>query len=106
RRPPTSPVVSRRRVDYVLTGFLDDDQIAPVCKHLRPTETDCARFMYITGWRSRSEVFLLTWAQADLGWRVLPARARHNEEPRGARLSAHAVAPRAAQASLGAYPAL
>jgi hypothetical protein len=99
-------VITTLREDNVRTGFLEHDQIATVCKHLRPTETDCARFMYITGWRSRSEVFLLTWAQADLGWRVLPARARHNEEPRGARLSAHAVAPRAAQASLGAYPAL
>jgi integrase len=61
----TMPAITTLREDNVRTGFLEPDQFTAVCRNLRPTEADCARFMYITGWRSRSEVFPLTWAQVD-----------------------------------------
>jgi len=61
----TMLAITTLREDNVRTGFLEPDQFTVVCRSLRLTEADCARFMYITGWRSRSEVFPLTWAQVD-----------------------------------------
>jgi integrase len=61
------PPVTTLREDNVRAGFFEDAQFAKVCR-LLPTETgDVVRFMLITGWRSRSETFPLTWAQVD--WR-------------------------------------
>jgi len=62
----TMPPVTGLREDNTRTGFFEDTQIAKVCRLLPSGETaDAARFMYATGWRSRSEVFPLTWAQVD-----------------------------------------
>src|SRR5207244_12025911 len=61
----TMPAITTLSEDNVRTGFLEPGQIMAVCKHLGPTEADAVGFMYITGWRSRSEVFPLTWAQVD-----------------------------------------
>jgi integrase len=61
----TMPAITALQEDNVRTGFLEPDQFTTVCRYLQPTEADCARFMYITGWRSRSEVFPLSWPQVD-----------------------------------------
>ncbi|MBI2215901.1 MAG: site-specific integrase [Candidatus Rokubacteria bacterium] len=58
-------MIATLREDNVRTGFLESDQLAAVCRHLLADEADAVRFMYITGWRSRSEVFPLAWAQVD-----------------------------------------
>ena len=47
-------------------GFADAKQIAAICRHLSPDLADAVRFMFITGWRSRSEVLPLRWPQVDL----------------------------------------
>ena len=47
-------------------GFADVKQIAAICRHLSPDLADAVRFMFITGWRSRSEVLPLRWLQVDL----------------------------------------
>lgn len=42
-------------------GFADAKQVATICRHLSPDLADSVQFMFITGWRSRSEVLPLTW---------------------------------------------
>jgi integrase len=46
-------------------GFAEGRQIAAICRRLPPDLADAVQFMFITGWRSRSEVLPLTWAQVD-----------------------------------------
>jgi hypothetical protein len=36
-------------------GFADVKQVAAICRHLSPDLADAVQFMFITGWRSRSE---------------------------------------------------
>ncbi len=62
-----APPITTLREDNVRTGFLDPDQVEAVCAAFkkRDVEADLVRFCYYTGWRSRSEVFRLTWAQVD-----------------------------------------
>jgi integrase len=47
-------------------GFADARQVAAICRHLSPDLGDAVQFMFITGWRSRSEVLPLRWQQVDL----------------------------------------
>lgn len=61
----TAPPIIALREDNVRRGFIEADQLTLVCRHLPAIEADAARFMFVTGWRSRSEVFPLTWAQVD-----------------------------------------
>jgi integrase len=61
----TAPPVTTLGEDNVRTGFLEPDQFEAVCCGLAPNEAQVARFCYITGWRSRSEAFTLTWPQVD-----------------------------------------
>lgn len=49
----------------VRTGFAEHAQVEAICRHLPPDEADAVRVMFITGWRSRSEVLRLTWPQVD-----------------------------------------
>jgi integrase len=60
-----TPPVTTIREDNVRIGFFEPDQLDAVCRHLGRDEAEAVRFMAITRWRSRSEVFLLTWAQVD-----------------------------------------
>lgn len=60
-----APPVPALREDNVRTGFFEPDQFEAVCRNLREIEADVVRFCYHTGWRSKSEVFPLTWAQVD-----------------------------------------
>src|SRR5262245_48704570 len=47
-------------------GFADVKQVAAICRHLSSDLADAVQFMFITGWRSRSEVLLLRGPQVDL----------------------------------------
>lgn len=49
----------------VRTGFVDPADLPRITRHLPPDVADVVEFMAITGWRSRSEVFPLTWSQVD-----------------------------------------
>jgi integrase len=40
--------------------------VLPICRHLAPDLAAAVQFMFITGWRSRSEVLPLRWQQVDL----------------------------------------
>ena len=46
-------------------GFADAKEVAAICRRLPRDLADAVQFMFITGWRSRSEVLPLTWAQVD-----------------------------------------
>jgi integrase len=63
-------------------GFADAKQVAAICRHLSPDLSDAVQFMFITGWRSRSEVLPLTWAQVDFAGgfvRLEPGTTKNNE---------------------------
>jgi integrase len=49
----------------VRTGFAEHVQVDAVCRHLPPDEADAVRVMFITSWRSRSQVLCLAWLQVD-----------------------------------------
>jgi integrase len=61
----TMPPITTLREDDVRVGFFEADQFEAVCRRLRDVEADVARFCYHTGWRTKSEVFPLKWAQVD-----------------------------------------
>ena len=63
-------------------GFADVKQVAAICRHLSPDLADAVQFMFITGWRSRSEVLPLRWPQVDLAGgfvRLEPGTTRNSE---------------------------
>lgn len=63
-------------------GFADAGQVEAICRYLQPAVADAVRFMFITGWRSRSEVLRLTWGQVDLSGgfvRLEPGTTKNNE---------------------------
>jgi integrase len=61
----SSSRTSLLREDNVRTGFFERDQFETVHRHLPVYAKRVALFAYITGWRLRSEVLPLTWAQVD-----------------------------------------
>jgi integrase len=76
------PPVTTLREDNTRTGFFERDQLEAVCRHLDAPERAAVRFMFLTGWRSRSEVFPLTWAQVDWAGgfvRLEPGAAKNRE---------------------------
>jgi integrase len=60
-----APPVPGLRENNVRTGFFEPEQFEAVCRRLKDVEADLVRFCYHTGWRTKSEVFPLTWAQVD-----------------------------------------
>jgi integrase len=62
---PAMPYIRLLPERNVRKGFASAEQIDAICRHLKEPEADAVRFMFITGWRSRSEVQPLTWAQVD-----------------------------------------
>ncbi len=60
-----APSIPALREGNVRTGFFEPDQFEAACRRLPEVEADVARSCYHTGWRSKSEVFPLTWAQVD-----------------------------------------
>jgi integrase len=62
---PAMPHIALLPERNVRKGFATAEQIQAVCRHLPAAEADAVRFMFITGWRSQSEVLPLTWAQVD-----------------------------------------
>ena len=66
----------------VRQGFFERDQFEAVRRHLPEYLRPALTFCYITGWRTRSEVFPLTWAQVDFKARVVrlePGTTKNNE---------------------------
>jgi integrase len=79
------PSITTLREDNVRTGFLDPDQVEAVCAAFkkRDVEADMVGFCYYAGWRRRSEVFPLTWAQVDWAGgfvRLEPGTTKNREE--------------------------
>jgi integrase len=62
---PAMPHVALLPERNVRAGFATAQQVEAICRHLKATEADAVRFMFVTGWRSRSEALPLTWAQVD-----------------------------------------
>jgi integrase len=63
-------------------GFAEAKQVATICRRLPPDLADAVQFMFVTGWRSRSEVLSLTWAQVDFAGgfvRLEPGTTKNNE---------------------------
>jgi integrase len=86
-------------------GFEEARQIAAICRRLPPDLADAVQFMFITGWRSRSEVLPLTWAQVALAGGRSPG-AGHDEEQRRPGLPADPRAPGPPGAPPGDHAAL
>jgi integrase len=63
-------------------GFADGKQVEAICRHLSSDLADAVRFMFYTGWRSRSEVLPLRWGQVDFAGgfvRLEPGTTKNNE---------------------------
>jgi integrase len=63
-------------------GFADVKQVAALCRQLSPDLADAVQFMFITGWRSRSEVLPLRWPQVDFAGgfvRLEPGTTKNGE---------------------------
>jgi integrase len=90
----------------VRKGFADADRVERIYRRLQPDVADAVRFMFITGWRSRSEVLPLTWAQVDFagGFVRLEPGTTKNSEGRSFPLIPELRAPPRAPA--GPYPSL
>jgi integrase len=86
-------------------GFEEARQIAAICRRLPPDLADAVQFMFITGWRSRSEVRPLTWAQVALAGGRSPG-AGHDEEQRRPGLPADPRVPGPPGAPPGDHAAL
>jgi integrase len=61
----TAPPIRTLREDNVRTGFLEENQVEAVCRHLPEVQADVVRFCHITGWRNKKEAFPLTWPHVD-----------------------------------------
>jgi len=68
-------------------GFAEAKQVTTICRQLSPDLADAVQFMFITGWRSRSEVLPLSWAQVDFqeascAWSRAPRRTTRDAHSR------------------------
>jgi integrase len=61
----TRPYVPTIRVQNVRTGFFEADEFQAVHERLPDYLQPPLEFMYLTGWRSKSEVLPLRWLQVD-----------------------------------------
>ena len=84
----------------------DTKEVAAICRRLPRDLADAVQFMFITGWRSRSEVLPLNLGAGRFRVRFRSARAGHDEEQRGPGLSLDPRAPRATGAPAGDHTAL
>ncbi|HJQ65214.1 MAG TPA: site-specific integrase, partial [Gemmatimonadales bacterium] len=62
------PTIETHDPKNARTGFFEADQLAAVLTKLPEHVRGVVTFAYLTGWRVRSEVLPLTWAQVD--WRA------------------------------------
>ena len=78
------PHIPMLRENNVRRGFFEREQFEEVRGHLPQTLRGGVTFMYVTGWRSRSEVLALEWPQVNFkaGTVSLDAGQTKNEEAR------------------------
>lgn len=67
-------------------GFFEKADFEAVVSHLPDYLKDCARFAYLTGWRSGA-IRNLTWADVDLQARTIHMRPEHDKVGRGQTLA-------------------
>jgi integrase len=63
-------------------SFADAKEVATIWRRLPRDLADAVQFMFITGWRSRSEVLPLTWAHVDFAGgfvRLAPGTTKNND---------------------------
>src|SRR5262245_65292267 len=87
-------------------GFADAKEVAAISRRLPRDLAYAVQLMFITGWRSRSEVLPLTWAQVDFAGgfvRLEPGTTKNND---GRAFPLHPRAPRAAGTPAGDHAAL
>jgi len=81
-RLAAAPSFPQLQEHNVRKGFFEEDQLDAVCRRLGAVEADLTRFCAITGWRSKSEVFPLRWAQVDWAGecvRLEPGESKNRE---------------------------
>lgn len=61
-RPPSISMLEERNIR---TGFFEREQFDALCKYLPAPWPAVMAFAFFTGWRIRSEVLTLTWANVD-----------------------------------------
>jgi integrase len=78
------PHIPAIQVSNTRQGFFEPDDFTAIYAELPEYLQPVAEFCYLTGWRSRSEVLLLTWAQVDFAAGVvrLEPRTTKNDEGR------------------------
>jgi integrase len=59
------PRIEKLQEDNIRQGFFEREQFEAVRKHLPAYAKPVVTFMYLTGWRIRSEVLPLQWRQVD-----------------------------------------
>lgn len=78
------PHIHRLKEAAARSGFFEREQFDAVRTHLSPVLRAVVTFMFVTGWRDRSEVLALQWRQVDFAGRVvrLDAGTTKNDEAR------------------------
>ena len=84
---PYVPLLKERNVRR---GFFEPDEFARITHHLPVDLQGIARFAYITGWRTPSEILPLRWLQVDLTAGEVRLEPGATKKRGGARVSADA----------------
>jgi hypothetical protein len=80
----TRPEIPSLEEHNIRTGFFEREQFEAVWKHLPEPWRPVMTFALLTGWRVRSEILPITWAQVDQGRRSCGLRwAQRRIAPRG-----------------------
>jgi len=79
----TVPVVETPDPKNARSGFFERDEFERVAENLPEPYAAVARFCYLTGWRSRSEVLALQWNQIDFDTGVVRLEANTTKSGKG-----------------------
>jgi integrase len=77
------PYIPRLDEDNARQGFFEADEFSAILPHLPDYIRPAIRFAYITGWRIRSEVLPLTWAQIDFAAGTVRLEVRTTKNKHG-----------------------
>jgi len=77
------PYIPRLDEDNARQGFFEPDEFSAILPHLPDYVRPAIRFAYITGWRIRSEVLALTWAQIDFAAGTVRLEVRTTKNKHG-----------------------
>jgi integrase len=71
KKLPSKPEITLLEEKNIRQGFFERDQFEAVRRHLPEPLRPVMTFAFLTGWRVRSEVLPLTWAQVDTDAQII-----------------------------------